>query len=735
MKRKGAISVWKIFFHWGIIVVLMALLIAGDTVYYYKSFQGQLFSERHDHLTEMTIKISEVIDITVESMQDKADYASAYIENVGIESSSDVLEALGRLSEIMGMESETLLAMDGQGIYYSSNGKTGRWSNMEDYALNDAVPVIRDLNTNNDDSKVTCMVFFEKLEKSKEVSDKSEITHVAVAVPLKAMQEYLSISMFGDNCYTYLINNEGRVLYRQTFSDEFLENYNAIVALAEEKFINGGNIDDLTKAVSDREQFCAEFRESTNGEHYFVSTAPVEDTPWTILLFVPTKVLGAQTSNFVESFIRYIVIISVAVIIIVGCLISVVLTNKNNRERMIQQENNNKLLSVAAKEAQSANAAKSEFLSHMSHDIRTPINGIIGMTNIAIKNTDDTERVKDCLNKISGAADHLLALVNDVLDMSRIESGKTTVINEPVDMNVFINECASIIDGQLISRQIDFIKEFDKFQYPFVYADQLHLRQVLINILGNAVKFTQDGGRIIFRVKETGMESWKIRYCFEVEDNGIGMSEEFQGKIFDEFSQEREDGRTNYKGTGLGMAISKQLVELMGGTISLKSKFGEGSCFTVNMEFEINSEPEEKEKTVDRTILSGLKVLLVEDNELNMEIAQEILGDEGIESTPAVNGKEALDKFTASPVGTFDVILMDVMMPIMNGIDATRAIRSSSHPQAKTIPIIAMTANAYKEDEEKVIEAGMNAHVAKPVDVDILMSVLAKYVKGREVSL
>jgi signal transduction histidine kinase/CheY-like chemotaxis protein len=462
-----------------------------------------------------------------------------------------------------------------------------------------------------------------------------------------------------------------------------------------------------------------------------VSTVPVEDTPWTILLFVPTQVLGAQTSNFIESFIRYIGIISLAVIVIVGCLISAILTNKNNKERVVEQEKNNKLLAVAAQEAQSANAAKSEFLSHMSHDIRTPINGIIGMTNIAIKNTDDTERVKDCLGKISGAADHLLALVNDVLDMSRIESGKTTVLNEPIDMRKFINDCAAIIDGQLIARQIDFIKDFGDFKYPFVFADQLHLRQVLINILGNAIKFTKDGGRISFRVKEIGEKDGKIGYCFEVEDNGIGMSEEFQGKIFDEFSQEREDGRTNYKGTGLGMAISKQLVELMGGVITVKSKLGEGSCFTVTMEFEIDGEHEEEQEEEVCVTLKGLRALLVEDNELNMEIAQEILSDEGMEITPAVNGKVAVDIFSESPEGTFDVILMDVMMPVMNGIDATRAIRSSSHPQAKTIPIIAMTANAYKEDEDKVIEAGMNAHVAKPVNVDILLSTLGRYVQGR----
>jgi signal transduction histidine kinase/ActR/RegA family two-component response regulator len=729
MKRRRFNTFWEAFFHWGIIVLLMAVLIAGSTVYYYRALQRQLFSERHDHLTEMTIKISEVIDITVESMQGKADYASAYIANANIKSSGDVLNTLNRLADIMNMQDEQLLAMDSQGIYYSSMGKTGRWSSMEDYALNDTVPVIRDLTLN--DEKVTCMVFFEKLNKPKIIENGNSVSHVAVAIPIEAMQDYLSVSMYGENCYTYLVNQEGRVLYRQTFSNEFIENYSAIVALQEEKFIMGGNIENLSKAVSDRKQFCAEFLESKSNENYFVSTAPVVDTTWTILLFVPTRVLGAQTSNFIEAFVRYITMISFTVIVIVGCLISAVLTNKNNKERMQQQEDNNRLLAAAAQEAQSANAAKSEFLSHMSHDIRTPINGIIGMTNIAIKNTEDTDRVKECLEKISGAADHLLALVNDVLDMSRIESGKTKVINEPVNMSEFINNCASLIDGQLISRQIDFVKDFETFKYPFVFADQLHLRQVLINILGNAVKFTPDGGKIVFRVKELGEDGKNVRYCFEVEDNGIGMSEEFQGKIFEEFSQENDDGRTNYKGTGLGMAISKRLVELMGGSIKLKSTLGKGSCFTVEMEFGINERPQEEKAILDRVQLKGMKVLLVEDNELNMEIAQEILGDEGIKVTPVENGKEALDTFTASQEGTFDAILMDVMMPVMNGLDSTRAIRSSLHPQAKTIPIIAMTANAYKEDEDKVIAAGMNAHVAKPVNVDILLSVLGKYVAGR----
>jgi CheY-like chemotaxis protein len=264
-------------------------------------------------------------------------------------------------------------------------------------------------------------------------------------------------------------------------------------------------------------------------------------------------------------------------------------------------------------------------------------------------------------------------------------------------------------------------------QYPYVFGDELHLRQVLINILGNAVKFTSDGGRIIFRAEEKEVYGDKVLYRFEVEDTGIGISEEFQERIFDSFSQENGDGRSTYTGTGLGMAISKKFVELMDGTISVQSKVGEGSRFTVEVAFDINKDEKTSIQTHDKADLNGVRVLLVEDNELNMEIAQEILQDEGVVITAAVNGQEAVDKFLASPQGTFDLILMDIMMPVMNGLDAARAIRKSEHPEGGTIPIIAMTANAYQEDIQATMEAGMNAHVAKPINIDLLLAVMEQF--------
>jgi CheY-like chemotaxis protein len=349
------------------------------------------------------------------------------------------------------------------------------------------------------------------------------------------------------------------------------------------------------------------------------------------------------------------------------------------------------------------------------------------MTHIASKSTEDSEKVSECLQKIDNAADHLLTLINDVLDMSAIESGKVVMAHESLDIRILIDKCISIIEGQIASRDLEFKNDYADLKKPFVYGDELHLRQVFINILGNAVKFTPDGGRIEFRVEETVLDEKRVKYRFEFEDTGIGMSEEFLKKIFDEFSQEDKGGRTNYQGTGLGMAIAKKFIELMGGTINVRSHQGEGSCFTVEIVFDIAEECHTETAGSSEAEISGMKVLLVEDNELNMEIAKEILEDEGVLVTEAWDGQKACDTFLASKPGDFDVILMDIMMPVMNGYDAARAIRSSDHPMAKTIPIIAMTANAYREDVEKALDAGMNAHVAKPIHIDLLIAVLDQY--------
>ncbi len=384
---------------------------------------------------------------------------------------------------------------------------------------------------------------------------------------------------------------------------------------------------------------------------------------------------------------------------------------------------------LTLEKAEEASRAKSTFLSHMSHDIRTPINGIMGMTEIAFRHLDDKEKTKDCLEKIEGASQHLLMLINDVLDMSRIEAGKLVANNAPFELDSLIANCSSIIGGQIKTRDIHYSHDYSQVKHHHLIGDELHLRQVFINILGNSVKFTKDGGSISFSARETNFENGKASIRFVIEDTGVGMSPEFLPKIFESFTQENNTSRTTYTGTGLGMAITKQFVDLMGGKIYVESELNVGTKTTIDITFDISEEEEEKKKETNssKVDLTGMNVLIAEDNEINMEIATVLLSESGVTVTQAYNGKEAVEIFEKSDVGSFDMILMDVMMPIMNGLDATRAIRSLNRADAKTIPIIAATANAYEEDIRKTREAGMNAHVTKPLDFDVLISLMKKY--------
>ena len=375
--------------------------------------------------------------------------------------------------------------------------------------------------------------------------------------------------------------------------------------------------------------------------------------------------------------------------------------------------------------AESANAAKSTFLNNMSHDIRTPMNAIIGFTNIALKQ-DPQPEIKNCLDKISESSEHLLALINDVLDISRIESGKIQYTPVPVAISDISDSVLTIMNGYLSNRDIDFKVEKEEAPFEYVKTDVVRLREVLVNILGNAVKFTDDGGSISYKESYLKTDEGHVTAVYKISDSGIGMSEEFIEHIFDEFSQESNDSRTRYKGTGLGMTITRKYVDLLGGTINVQSRKGEGSCFTVSIPMEAckGSEIVKKEYKEEEGALAGLCILMAEDNDLNAEIAMIQLEEYGIDVVRAKDGKEALDIFSNNR-DKFDLILMDVMMPNMNGYEATREIRKLD----RYIPIIAMTANAFAEDVQASLDAGMNDHLSKPINMDDVIQTIAHNIK------
>ncbi len=390
-----------------------------------------------------------------------------------------------------------------------------------------------------------------------------------------------------------------------------------------------------------------------------------------------------------------------------------------------QQELHNALV-----EAQSSNKAKTSFLNNMSHDIRTPINGIIGMLTILEKSGNDSERAKDCLNKINESSKLLLSLVNDVLDMAKLESDTVVFSDESINLDQVCKEITESLSFQAEEKGLCVTGEHDDYSGVYVWSNAVHLKKILMNLFTNSMKYNKVNGSIYMSMRTIEKSEDHMICEFKIRDNGIGMSEEFiKNELFTPFVQADNSVRSNYSGTGLGMPIVKQLVEKMGGTITVESKLGEGSCFTVVLPFIIdtNARPEEKEDF--NADISGIRVLLVEDNELNAEIAEFMLTENGAKVETVKNGLEAVQHFKASEPGTYDVILMDVMMPMMDGLTATRTIRALERQDAKTIPIIAMTANAFREDRIRAKEAGMDEHIAKPVDVELLIKVIHKLVE------
>lgn len=397
------------------------------------------------------------------------------------------------------------------------------------------------------------------------------------------------------------------------------------------------------------------------------------------------------------------------------------------RMKRVEEEKAKEMASLA-EQAKAASQAKSVFLSSMSHDIRTPMNAIIGFTKIALEKNPDPSVRKD-LEKIEISSHHLLTLLNDVLDISRIESGKVKLQPKPADLSAIHRGILEITRGLIANRHLTLCESASLFPDTYVMADEVRLREVLVNLISNAIKYTKDGGKISLMCDMKELNETHVEVTYEIPDTGIGMSEDFVQHIFEEFTQEDAGAaRTEYKGTGLGMAITKNYVELMGGTIAVRSRKGVGSTFTVTLPMEIADAPfpradKESSRPVD---LKGVHVLLAEDNDLNAEIATVQLESLGVDATRAVNGKEALQLFETRPKGTFDLILMDIMMPEMDGYEATRAIRALAREDARTIPILAMTANAFDEDVEKSKAAGMNGHLSKPIAIDTMKVMIAK---------
>ena len=419
------------------------------------------------------------------------------------------------------------------------------------------------------------------------------------------------------------------------------------------------------------------------------------------------------------------------VIVFFICLSFYIIDKKRSEyiQSLLDYQNQLKLSNEAAVRA---NQTKSEFLSHMSHDIRTPMNGILGMTERIRRHENEPAIIDDCLDKINVASGHLLSLLNDVLDMSELEQRRVKLEAKPFDLYEELDSIALIVAQQAREQGVTVEVHEPPLPHTKLCGSPLHLRRILLNLSSNAIKYNKPNGRVDLWVEELESGADFARYRFRVQDTGVGMSKEFlEKRLYEPFAQENANVRTDYQGTGLGMSIVAELVHAMGGTIQVESELGVGTTFTVELRFALDEAPQQAApEAAAPADISGMRVLVVEDNALNREIVQCLLEEEGAEVTLAEDGQQAVDAFATAAPGRFDAILMDIMMPVLDGIGATQAIRALPRPDAQTIPIIAMTANAFEEDKKKTQAAGMNAHLAKPIDSAKLCAVLARYRKA-----
>ena len=569
------------------------------------------------------------------------------------------------------------------------------------------------------------------------------------------LDSMLKLKGYDGKAYLFMLDDDGNITYTNLSGDKYQRNYSLLKHLKGEQAITEEEADLLKKKFDNRESGVALLGKQNP---YYLGYCPIESNNTILVCIVAKGVIDNVLRDYQKTVLFTTILMAGFILLLFAGLFYSISRLSLADQRAEYEKRNNELHLQTMKEmevvnqklkkaknvatealqtAENANKAKTDFLSNMSHDIRTPMNAIIGITSLIRHDAGNKAKVIEYADKIDISSQHLLGIINDVLDMSKIEAGKTVFKYSDFSILDLVQELNTIFHTQIYEKQqtLTIIKE--NIQHEWVNGDQVHLMQIFSNLLSNAVKYTQEGGEIQFFVEECETKSSVYaKYRFLVSDNGMGMSADFKDTIFDAFTRAESSLTNKIQGTGLGMAIAKNLVEAMGGTIDVDSELGQGSCFEVLMDLKIAEDrtvalaAQEETDKQDGNILQGMRFLCAEDNELNAEILTELLKIEGAECTICENGEEILKAFEQSAPGDYDMILMDVQMPVMNGYEATKAIRRSSHKLAKTIPIIAMTANAFSEDIQHSLTAGMNAHVSKPVEMKVLEKTIRSIKSG-----
>ncbi|WP_251317102.1 hybrid sensor histidine kinase/response regulator [Flintibacter muris] len=851
---------------------LLLFLVLGG-VFFTQYLKEQIFVERTAQLVELTTQVRSNLDNALDTHWNYLAAAVNTLKAGQFDSGEEVADYLGDLEQLLETDrySSTLMLLDSQGNGYDAQGRHGVWSDISQVAGGE------ERYTFISDSYLyegSFWAFVQKLDQPLRTADGLSFTHAVLLKDVHTLTQYYDSAAYGHHSESYILKSNGTRMH-DISQGNTLQAYNVLKALEE---MEGQRYPDIRAAMAKRDTLSANFR--MDGQEYYYCVTALDDYDTLLLFLIPADFVASGTVNMVNTVIFTLLFLAAVVLVLVVLAAAAVLgqrssvrlyrqeqANLRRQEELNQQLEEYNAMLAQSKEsaeqafqiAEEANRAKSSFLSNMSHDIRTPMNAIVGFAALLARDADNPDKVLEYTKKITASSQHLLGLINDILDISKIEAGKTTLNLTGENMVDLIESIDSIIRPQMRAKGHQFEVYTRGLNHEQVVMDKLRLNQILLNLLSNAVKYTPDGGRVTFTVQELPQHAKQLaHFRFTVADNGYGMSEEYQKKLFQAFTREEDSVTNKIQGTGLGMAITKNLLDLMGGAIAVDSKKGRGTTFTVDLELQISgdsidqdfwkkhnitrlltvddeevicqniqlamegtgvsvdytlsgaaavelvkqselegrlynivlldwkmpgmdgvetarrireavpkdipvlvltsydwpeieeearaagvdaflSKPfflsslrqkmdsllsrqqeEPQQEQAEHGVLQGLHILVAEDNEINAEILSELLDMAGCTCQVCENGQMAVEAFAQSAPGEYQLILMDVQMPVMNGYDATRAIRKLDHSMARTVPIVAMTANAFAEDIRDALESGMNAHVAKPIDMEVL---------------
>ena len=716
---------------------------------YHTYIQDIIYEERLNQMEEITRQMFQNLEDVIDSHWDRVTEECNYLRDANIQTTDELCRHMKKKYELSAYADHkiTLMAVDSEGGYYTESGSRGLFRDLDYFEeSSEKISFVFDSMTDNQSK----MVFLNRLPEPIYLQNgekETSILYFGIAQDMEQLNPYFNCDAYNGNNSVYVLDDNGFKLFNSN-QVELIKGHNVFSVLQNMRYLHNSSFE-KTKAELE-EKGCSYSNAVLDGTEYFYGLKRMENAEWTLIFLVPAEYVATNTLKLVNFVMVFIVIFTVIVAVCVILGISFVMHRNQQEAIRVERENNAKLETVNAElrqaklaseeafqVAQEANRSKSNFLANMSHDIRTPMNAIIGMTSLIRYDAGDKGKVMEYADKIDTSSQHLLGIINDVLDMSKIEAGKTVFKYSDFSIVEFIQELDTIFHSQIHEKQQTFTITKENIRHEWVNGDRVHLMQIFSNLLSNAIKYTQEGGEVQLLAEECeSHSSVYAKYRFLVSDNGMGMSADFKNTIFDMFTREENSMTNKIQGTGLGMAITKNLVDSMGGTIEVESEPGQGSCFEIFMDLKIAEERvvslalQAETDEQDGNILQGMRFLCAEDNEINAEILTELLKIEGAECTICENGEEILKAFEQSAPGDYDMILMDVQMPVMNGYEATKAIRRSSHELAKKIPIIAMTANAFSEDIQHSLAAGMNAHVSKPVEMKVLEKTIRSIKSG-----